>query len=101
MDFLDFSVDSDDKYGIIEAQEKTKDNGEKIMKNYFGKSIAANADIQRHNEKIADLRKTLADAEANNDGSRCAKMEIEAYRNFLRIALESKANVASTMFKRK
>lgn len=101
MDFLDFSLDADDKYGIIEAQEKTKDNGEKIMKNYFGKSIAANADIQRHNEKIADLRKKLSDAETNNDGSRCAKMEIEAYQNFLRIALESKANVASTMFKRK
>lgn len=71
------------------------------MKNYFGKPIAANADIKRHNEQIADLRKRLADAEAKNDGSRCAKMEIEAWRNFLRIALESKANVASTMFKKK
>jgi hypothetical protein len=101
LDFLDFSLDAVDKDGIIEAQEKTKNSGEKIMKNYFGKAIAPNADVQRHNEKIAHLREQLANAEANNDGSRCAKMEIEAYQNFLRIALESKANVASTMFKRK
>lgn len=69
------------------------------MKNYFGKDISASADMERHTKAEKDLRDRISQAEAVDDGSTLQKMEIESYRNFLAQLLQSKANVASRLFK--
>lgn len=73
------------------------------MSKYYGKkSIGNNANIQRHREDEARLRAMIerCDAEAAS-GDRLSKMEAEAYRNILRGLQESKAEMASNLFKKK
>jgi Uri superfamily endonuclease len=69
------------------------------MKNYFGKNVSASKDVERHCDNEKSLRKTIDYLEANNDGSRIMKMEIESYRHFLKQLLQSKSEVASRLFK--
>mgnify|MGYP003337384090 CR=1 FL=1 len=71
------------------------------MKNYFGQPINPNSDIRRHDEQISYIEQRLADSIKNDDGSRCAKMEIAAYERFLARAKESRSRVAAEMFKKK
>lgn len=73
------------------------------MSKYYGnKSIGNNANIQRHREDEAKLLAIIEDCEAKAAaGDKLAEQEAAAFRVFLRALQESKAEMASNLFKKK
>lgn len=78
---------------------------EKIMskRKYYGNnSIGKNADIQRHRKDMAELIAIIEDCEARAAaGDKLANQEAATFRYCLRVLQESKAELASNLFKKK
>lgn len=69
---------------------------------YFGEEVnGLKADIERHRAKEAELDARIAELEALNEYSSRDMIYLKAYRNLRAYLLQSKAEVASKIGKKK
>lgn len=66
---------------------------------FWGDASGVNADLQRHMTEEKDIRARITELEQEED-SESKERNLRVYRNFLRILLDSKAEVTSKIGKK-